>query len=260
MADIEKKPDKDRLVNRYSNTYKSEITLIWLMSGKQAGLKKIVLLGTTGSGKTTFLKNLAGDFEGAEVSRNVMLEENQKYNTFTPHAESDFADSTTTTSLNAQPILFLITKTNNFEYYLMKKGTWPIDKDIIDCVYPTMVFDPAGQERFEFMQDIGIQGCDAAFIFADGSNVASIERISKFITLIKKEAMLKIKKIPITIFVNKKDLESRGLYVGAAAVHRWIEDDEIGIEETTNLNPETFLIPIRNVLDSLDGFPITIET
>ena len=187
------------------------------------------------------------------------LEEMERYNTFSPIDTDDFVNSTTTVSMNAKTVLFLTTRTNQFRYYLYDKNQLPIPKEEIDCVHPSIIIDTAGQERFDFMQDWGVEGADAAFIFADGSNTASIERISHFINMIKDEEKEKMKKIPITVFVNKKDLEERGLFVGAASVARWIEYDNIGIDETSNNDPETFLIPLRNVLDQLDGFPLSLD-
>ncbi|MHA2169402.1 MAG: Rab family GTPase [Candidatus Kariarchaeaceae archaeon] len=225
-------------------------------------LRKIVILGTTGSGKTTFLKNLVGDdFHDnlSEVQRNVKLEENQLYNTFSPLQDIDFVNSTTTVSMNVQSVLFLTTKTNKFRFFPMKKNTLPMPKEDIDYLYPAVIVDTAGQERFEFMQDIGLKGADAVLIFADGTNVASIERISRFMEMVTNEEQRSKKRIPVAIFVNKKDLESRGIYVGSSSVKRWIDIDISKIIETTNHNTETFLIPIRNLLDDLDGFPIRME-
>jgi len=222
-------------------------------------LKKIVMLGTTGSGKTTFLENLIGEFNGAEVPRNATLEEMERYNTFSPIDGDDFLNSTTTISMNAKTVLFLTTRTNEFKYYPYDKNKLPLPKEEIDCVYPSLIIDTAGQERFNFMQDWGVKGADAAFIFADGSNTASIERVSHFINMIKEEENEKQKYIPITVFVNKKDLEERGLFVGAASIARWIDHDNINIDETSNYDPDSFLIPLRNVLDKLEGFPLSLD-
>jgi len=225
-------------------------------------IKKIIILGTTGSGKTTFLKHLIGEsdeeFDGAEVPRNVKIEEGLEFNTFNPIEYQDYKDSTTTISMNVKSVLFLITRTNQFQYFPLKKNL-PIPIEEIESVYPTTVIDLPGQERLSFMQEVVLPGTDAAFIFADGSNIASIERISHYVNLIKEEQQKKNKKIPITIFVNKKDLIHRGIYIGSAAVLRWIDGTDIQIDETSNFQPETFLIPIRNMLDSLPGFPISSE-
>lgn len=221
-------------------------------------LKKLVILGTTGSGKTTFMKNLVGDFDGAEVARRVVIEEAQIINTFSPIATDQFENSTTTVSMNVKSVLFLTTRTNQFQYFPMTSDL-ELDKDNLDSVYPTVMFDTAGQERFSFMQEIGLNGADGVFIFADGTNIASVERVSQFITMIKEEEEKKNKKIPTVVFVNKKDLESRGIYVGAASLSRWITDEDIKIYETTNTDIETFMTPIRVFLNALEGFPIDAQ-
>lgn len=225
-------------------------------------LKKIVILGTTGSGKTTFLKNLVGDFEGAEVKRQVVVEEAQILNTFTPHKGLDlFADSTTTVSMNAKSVLFLTTRTNQFQFYPLTKEL-PIPQEDMDQLMPTMIIDTAGQERFSFMQEIGLNGADGVFIFADGSNIGSIERVTQYLEMIENEATLKSKNIPIMIFVNKKDLEAKGLYVGADALKRYIDDskENLHIYETSNLDIDSFMIPIRIFLSQIEGFPIDAQS
>jgi small GTP-binding protein len=218
-------------------------------------LRKIVILGTTGSGKTTFMKNLVGDFDGAEVERRVVIEEAQIINTFTPIADDQFENSTTTVSMNVKSVLFLTTRTNQFHFLPMDNQMNFIQEDL-DSVYPTVLFDTAGQERFSFMQEIGLNGADGVFIFADGTNIASVERVSQFITMIREEERKKQKVIPIIVFVNKKDLESRGVYVGASSLTRWITDKDVRIFETTNTDLETFMIPIRLFLNEVEGFPI----
>ncbi|MCE7735899.1 MAG: GTP-binding protein [Candidatus Heimdallarchaeota archaeon] len=218
-------------------------------------LRKIVILGTTGSGKTTFMKNLVGDFDGAEVERRIVIEEAQIINTFTPISNTQFENSTTTVSMNVKSVLFLTTRTNQFHFFPMDNQLELAQEDL-DSVYPTVLFDTAGQERFSFMQEIGLNGADGVFIFADGTNIGSVERVSQFIEMIREEEIKKNKTIPIIVFVNKKDLESRGIYVGAASLTRWITDEDVKIYETTNVDLETFMIPIRLFLNELEGFPI----
>lgn len=218
-------------------------------------LRKIVILGTTGSGKTTFMKNLVGDFDGAEVKRQIVIEEAQIINTFSPIDSGQFEDSTTTVSMNVKSVLFLTTRTNQFHFFPMDNPL-ELAQDELDSVYPTVLFDTAGQERFSFMQEIGLNGADGVFIFADGTNIGSVERVSQFIEMIREEERKKNKSIPVIVFVNKKDLESRGIYVGAASLIRWITDVDVKIYETTNTDLETFMIPIRLFLNELEGFPI----
>ncbi|MHA2251021.1 MAG: hypothetical protein ACXAD7_11700, partial [Candidatus Kariarchaeaceae archaeon] len=184
----------------------------------QTHLKKIVILGTTGSGKTTFLTNLVGEFDGAEVKRKLVIEEAQVINTFSPLEWEHFEDSTTTISLNVKSVLFLTTRTNQFQFYPLEQNKLPISLEEMDNLYPTLIVDTAGQERFDFMQEIGLSGADGVFIFADGTNIASIERITNYIQMVRKEEQEKNKEIPIAIFVNKKDLESRGIYIGSSSL------------------------------------------
>ncbi|MHA2090762.1 MAG: GTPase domain-containing protein [Candidatus Kariarchaeaceae archaeon] len=218
-------------------------------------LRKIVILGTTGSGKTTFMKNLVGEFDGAEVERRVVIEEAQIINTFTPINDDHFANSTTTVSMNVKSVLFLTTRTNQFQYFPLNEQL-PFANEDLDSLYPTVMVDTAGQERFSFMQDIGLNGADGVFIFADGTNIASIERVSQFLDMIKEEEQKKNKKIPTTVFVNKLDLKPKGIYIGASSLTRWIEDPDVAIYETSNLDLETFMLPIRKFLNELEGFPV----
>lgn len=221
--------------------------------------KKIVILGTTGSGKTTFLKHFAKHFDtSAEVKRNIKLEEAQLQNTFSITDQSLFEDSTTTTSMNVQQVMFYTTYANQFDYAC---DNYP---DIINCedvaeLYPTFLVDTAGQERFDFMQEICIKGADAILIFADGTNIQSIERVSHYIRMTREEERRKATKIPIMVFINKKDLKERGIYVGSSFLENILppEDREnLEVFETSNLDLETFIFPFRILLDKFDDFPL----
>lgn len=224
-------------------------------------LRKVVILGTTGSGKTTFLRNLVGDLDGndAETPRHVTVEEAQVINTFSALDRQLYENSTTTISLNVRSILFYTTRTNSFEYHALENNKLLLPPEDYDCLYPIVMVDTAGQERFEFMQDIGVIGADAVIIFADGTNVQSIERISHFYNKIKEEMRVKNKTIPIVVFVNKRDLQSKGLYVGKEAVIRWVPELKVDIYETSNIEMETFNIPIRNFLNKIIGFPLSLD-
>ena len=222
-------------------------------------LRKIVILGTTGSGKTTFLKNLVGEFDGAEVQRKITIEEAQIINTFTPVDKEMYENSTTTVSMNVKSILFLTTRTNQFHFFPLDSKEFPFGPEEMDSMYPTVVVDTAGQERFNFMQDIGLKGADGVLIFADGTNVASIERISHFYRLIQDEEQRSGKKIPLAIFVNKKDLSSKGSYIGKDSLVRWLPELAEDTYETTNMDLDSFNIPIRNFLNRIEGFPVDIS-
>ena len=221
-------------------------------------IKKITLIGTTGSGKTTFLKNLVGEFKGAEVNRQVSFEDKVALSTFDVVDRNQFENSTTTVSMNVKNVMFLVNRVNQFLYFPLINNTIDYDIEEIDCVYPCTIFDTAGQERFEFMREIGIDGTDGVIIFADGTNIASIERVRTFIDLTRIEEKASGKSIPITVFVNKKDLEHKGIYIGKSTLERWL-DESISIEETTNTDMNSFLYALRNFLSSLDDFPIDVN-
>ena len=222
-------------------------------------LKKIVIVGTTGSGKTTFLKHLPGVFKGAEVERKVSIEEKVE-NTFTPLESSQFANSTTTVGINSKSVLFLTSRANVFSVHpLNSNGELPFPLNEIDSLFPVVVFDTAGQERFRFMQEIGLKGADGVIIFADGSNMSSLEKVADYLLMIENEEKRLDRSIPKIIFINKKDLESRGLYIGKAAVRRWLPDPSIKLYETTIFDFETFLMPFREFLNDVDGFPISVD-
>lgn len=217
-------------------------------------------MGTTGSGKTTFLKNLVGKFEepSVEKKRQLVIEEAQVINTFSPLEWDHFKDSTTTISMNVKTVLFLTTRTNQFQYFPLENEI-PLDRNEMENLYPTIIIDTAGQERFEFMQTIGLTGANGVFIFSDGTNIASIERVANYIQMVRDEEKRQKKEIPTIVFVNKKDLESRGIYIGSSSLERWITDKRnIKIYETSNHDPESFIIPIRNFLNDIEGFPVDI--
>ncbi|MHA2253645.1 MAG: hypothetical protein ACXAD7_25020, partial [Candidatus Kariarchaeaceae archaeon] len=57
------------------------------------------------------------------------------------------------------------------------------------------------------------------------------------------------------------DLESRGIYIGSSSLERWLEDQKnLSYFETTNLDLDSFIIPIRNFLNSITGFPVNIDS
>jgi small GTP-binding protein len=205
------------------------------------------------------MKNLVGDFDGAEVERKITIEEAQILNTFTPLDKVEYENSTTTVSMNVKSILFLTTMTNQFHFFPLDQKDIPIDQNDMDNLYPTLLVDTAGQERFNFMQDIGIKGADGVIIFADGTNVQSIERVAHFYDMIKEESQRSGKKIPVVVFVNKQDLKEKGMYIGIDSVARWIPDLTLDIFETTNKDMSTFDIPIRNFLNKVEGFPVSMK-
>ncbi|MCG3227397.1 MAG: hypothetical protein H7645_10805, partial [Candidatus Heimdallarchaeota archaeon] len=129
-------------------------------------MKKITILGTTGSGKTTFLEALFGNIQKNDVARRVFKEVSSNLD-FTPLKYNNFTNSTTTISLNIVNSVIVLTR---FNKVILRKfeDRETIDFESIDEAFQVIFNDPAGQERFDFMQDIAIRGADLVVIMADG--------------------------------------------------------------------------------------------
>ncbi len=188
------------------------------MLAKSLTVKKITILGTTGSGKTTFLETLFGDIEKNDVARQVFKEVSNNLD-FTPLKYNDFTNSTTTISLNVVNSVIVLTR---FNKVIVKKykDFESIDFESIDEAFNVIFNDPAGQERFDFMQDIAIKGADLVVIMVDGTNIASIEKISHFLSMVNQEEQRKNRKIPVIVFVNKSDLKEKGIFLGQEVAER----------------------------------------
>ena len=220
-------------------------------------VRKLVILGTTGSGKTTFLRKVTNtNFQDSEVRRRVEIEEAQILNTFTPLDRKSFEDSTTTVAMNAKQVLFAITLSNQLRFHHIEKNKIPDQIfDDAEGLYPLIILDLPGQERFDFIQDIGLKGADAALIFADGTNIQSIERVWQFAEMVEDEMKRSTKKISIVVVVNKKDMESKGYFIGSSP----LSSLEYPVFEVSNYDLETFTLPLRTLLDGIAGFPISVE-
>lgn len=203
-----------------------------LKQGKISRLLKITVLGTSGSGKTSFLKSLFGDqFVVSDVKRMDYLE-NKANLTYTPIGVDE---STTTVSLNQLGAMVIFTKSNRFEILELNDGVDSLlSRDDIDYFMTFSIFDTAGQERFEFMADICLKGSDAVILLADGTNISSIEYLNVYIDKIMNEEQQSGKEIPVVVFMNKADLADRGLYLGADFVRTAIRN-EFEVFETTML-------------------------
>ncbi len=221
-----------------------------LKQGKLSHLLKITVLGTSGSGKTSFLRTLFGDqFIVSDVKRMDYLE-NKANLTYTP---IDVEESTTTVSLNQLGAMVIFTKSNRFEILELNDGVdYLLSRDDIDYFMTFSIFDTAGQERFEFMADICLKGSDAVILLADGTNVSSIEYLNVYIEKIMREEQRSGKEIPVIVFMNKADLAEKGIYIGADFVRTAIRN-EFDVFETSIKDPESFILPLRILVAKINA-------
>ena len=221
-----------------------------LKEGKISRLLKITVLGTSGSGKTSFLKSLFGNsFIVSDVKRMDYLEGKANL-TYTP---IDVEESTTTVSLNQVGAMIIFTKSNQFKVLEINDGVDEVlSRDDIDYFMTFSIFDTAGQERFDFMADICLKGSDAIIFLADGTNVSSIEYLNYYIEKLRKEEERSGKKIPAIVFMNKQDLADRGLYLGADIARTAIRN-EYEVFETSVKDPESFHLPLRVLMDKINS-------
>ncbi|MCK4897070.1 MAG: hypothetical protein KAS47_09680 [Candidatus Heimdallarchaeota archaeon] len=215
--------------------------------------KKITVLGTTGSGKTSFLEALFGDFEKNDVARRVFKEVGSNLD-FTPLKYSNFSQSTTTISLNVVNSVIVLTRFNKI---IVKKFNdfETIDFESIDEAFQVIFNDPAGQERFDFMQEIAIKGAHLVVIMADGTNISSMEKIVHYLDIVKMEEQRKQKSLPVIVFINKSDLKEKGVYLGKDIAERIVYsslvDREIIFYETSNLDAQCYEMPLTIIFNYL---------
>ncbi|MHA1203114.1 MAG: Rab family GTPase [Candidatus Heimdallarchaeaceae archaeon] len=216
-------------------------------------MKKITVLGTTGSGKTSFLEALFGDFEKNDVARRVFKEVGDNLD-FTPLKYNNFSQSTTTISLNVVNSVIVLTRFNKI---ILKKFNElnTIDYESIDEAFQVLFNDPAGQERFDFMQEIAIQGAHLVIIMADGTNISSMEKIVHYLDMVNIEEQRKQRKLPVIIFINKSDLKDKGIYLGKDIAERIVYsslvDREIVFYETSNVNAQCYETPLTIIFNFL---------
>ncbi len=224
-----------------------------MMLAKSLTMKKITILGTTGSGKTTLLETLFGDIEKNDVARQIFKEVSSNLD-FTPLKYNDFTNSTTTISLNVVNSVIVLTRFNKVIVKKYKEFE-TIDFESIDEAFNVVFNDPAGQERFDFMQDIAIKGANLVIIMADGTNISSIEKITHYLSLVSMEEQRKNRKIPVIVFINKSDLKEKGIYLGQDVAERIVFssviDREIVFYETSNLDAQCYEIPLTIIFNYL---------
>lgn len=216
-------------------------------------MKKITILGTTGSGKTTFLEALFGDIEKNDVARRLFREIGSNLD-FTPLKYNNFTSSTTTISLNVVNSVLILTR---FNKVILKKYDQieTYDYESIDSAFQVIFNDPAGQERFDFMQEIALKGSNLVIIMADGTNISSLEKILHYLEMVQMEEIRKQRNIPVLIFINKSDLRGKGIYLGKEVAERVvfssILDRELVFYETSNLDANCYELPLTIIFNYL---------
>ncbi|MCE7743274.1 MAG: hypothetical protein GOP50_12560 [Candidatus Heimdallarchaeota archaeon] len=216
-------------------------------------LKKITILGTTGSGKTTFLEALFGNISRNDVARRLFKEVSSNLD-FTPLKYSNFTSSTTTISLNVVNSVIVLTRFNKVILRKFKEID-TLDFESIDSAFQVIFNDPAGQDRFDFMQDIAIKGANLVVIMADGTNISSLEKIVHYLDMVNLEESRKQRNIPVLVFINKSDLRGKGVYLGKEVAERIvyssIVDRELVFYETSNLDADCYELPLTIVFNYL---------
>jgi len=216
-------------------------------------MKKLTILGTTGSGKTTFLEALFGNIDKNDVARRIFREIGNNLD-FTPLKYNNFTSSTTTISLNVVNSVLILTR---FNKVILKKydQVETYDYESIDSAFQVIFNDPAGQERFDFMQEIALKGSDLVIIMADGTNISSLEKILHYLEMVQMEEVRKERNIPVLIFINKSDLRSKGVYLGKEVAERVvfssIIDRELVFYETSNLDANCYELPLTIIFNYL---------
>ncbi len=216
-------------------------------------LKKITILGTTGSGKTTFLEAMFGNIEKNDVARRLFKEVSNNLD-FTPLRYNNFTSSTTTISLNVVNSVIVLTR---FNKVILRKYEQieTLDFESIDSAFQVVFNDPAGQERFDFMQEIAIKGADLVVIMADGTNISSLEKIVHYLEMVNIEEARKQRNIPVIVFINKSDLKSKGVYLGKEVAERIvyssIVDRELLFYETSNFHADCYELPLTIIFNYL---------
>lgn len=216
-------------------------------------MKKLTILGTTGSGKTTFLEALFGNIDKNDVARRIFREIGNNLD-FTPLKYNNFTSSTTTISLNVVNSVLILTR---FNKVILKKydQVETYDYESIDSAFQVIFNDPAGQERFDFMQEIALKGSDLVIIMADGTNISSLEKILHYLEMVQMEEVRKQRNIPVLIFINKSDLRDKGVYLGKEVAERVvfssIIDRELVFYETSNLDANCYELPLTIIFNYL---------
>ena len=221
------------------------------------GVYKINIVGSTGAGKTEFLQCLLGDFFKplTEAPRRSKIENTVDLTHTWFRIGDRREESTTTVSLNTAGILLVRTLFNSIEFHPVKEAKNLLLRDDIEEIWQFIFFDNAGQERFDFMPQITMRGADAVIVLADGTNMASIEKISYYLELTREEEYRASNgsfRIPVLILLNKKDLIERGCYIGLDSVRHMIgTTEEYDFYETSMRTGEGVNDSIRTLISRL---------
>ena len=191
------------------------------------GVFKICIVGSTGSGKTAFMKKILGDMfkSQSDVVRRSTTENkvDSTHTWFRVGNKKPEQPSTTTLSINSAGILLVRTLFNSIEFHPTSAVDEILSRDNIEEVYKLNFFDNAGQERFDFMPEITMRGSDAVIIIIDGTNMSSVEKVNYFLELVNIEQdRTNGSKIPIIVLLNKADLIDHGCYIGLDSIKRML--------------------------------------
>lgn len=222
-------------------------------------MKKLILAGPTGAGKTTIFVSIFPHKEKNlnEVKRRIH-KESATEQAFTPIDEESFKDSTTTVSFNVTSIVACINRANRMTLHDMSSNLNFLVEEEFDYILPLQIVDIAGQDRFSFMVDTMIKGASGVIFVSDGSNVSSINRLPDYIEYLHQEEMRTDKKIPSVAFVHKSDLKEKYLYVGTDHARSALPP-EVPVYETTAKEPDTIILPLRQLIVAMFQKPLTSE-
>jgi len=220
------------------------------------GVYKICIVGSTGSGKTAFMKKILGDLFKAQsdVVRRSSTENrvDSTHTWFRVGKKKPETPSTTTLSINTAGILLVKTLFNTIEFHATSSVDDILLRDDIEEVYKLNFFDNAGQERFDFMPEITMRGSDAVIIIVDGTNMSSVGKIQYFLELvnIEQDRSSNGSKIPIIVLLNKADLMDHGCYIGLESI-RHILGFQADFHETSMITGQGVDDSIRSLVNHL---------
>ena len=219
------------------------------------GVFKISIVGSTGSGKTAFMKKVLGDLFKAQSDVNRRSSTENKVDSthtwFRVGKKKSEEQSTTTLSINSAGILLVRTLFNSIEFHATSAVDEILSRDDIEEIYKLNFFDNAGQERFDFMPEITMRGSDAVIIIVDGTNMSSVEKINYFLELVNIEQDRTNKlKIPIIVLLNKADLMDHGCYIGLDSIKHLL-GFQADFHETSMVTGEGVDDSIRSLVSHL---------